>query len=168
MHVHTTTSLARRFLASPALRPLCALPVWRRRWTLPPHTYGKDVMNERPNVGGVSTRSRNGAPSRKGCMRGQWSNDLRQATNEYALPYGHTTTAIHENEQFPPPPPYPFSFCFLAISSACCFLGFLFLVFVVLSQILLLTHFPGFFLFSSLISSFEIFFSSSWLLSLMV
>ena len=24
--------------------------------------------NERPNVGGVSTRSRNGAPSRKGCM----------------------------------------------------------------------------------------------------
>ena len=28
--------------------------------------------NERPNVVGVSTRSRNGAPSR---MRGQWSND---------------------------------------------------------------------------------------------
>ena len=24
--------------------------------------------NERPNVGGVSTRSRNGAPSRKGCV----------------------------------------------------------------------------------------------------
>ena len=24
--------------------------------------------NERPNVGGVSSRSRNGAPSRKGCM----------------------------------------------------------------------------------------------------
>ena len=24
--------------------------------------------NERPNVGGVSIRSRNGAPSRKGCM----------------------------------------------------------------------------------------------------
>ena len=31
--------------------------------------------NERPNVGGVSVRSRNGAPSRKGCMRGQSSND---------------------------------------------------------------------------------------------
>ena len=28
--------------------------------------------NDRPNVGGVSIRSRNGAPSRKGCMRGQW------------------------------------------------------------------------------------------------
>ena len=29
--------------------------------------YGKSV-NERPNVGGVSMRSRNGAPSRKGCV----------------------------------------------------------------------------------------------------
>ena len=29
--------------------------------------YGKE-RNERPNVGGVSIRSRNGAPSRKGCV----------------------------------------------------------------------------------------------------
>ena len=29
--------------------------IWKRR-------------NERPDVGGVSTRSRNGAPSRKGCL----------------------------------------------------------------------------------------------------
>ena len=27
--------------------------------------------NERPNVGGVAIRSRNGAPSRKGCVNGQ-------------------------------------------------------------------------------------------------
>ena len=27
-----------------------------------------EKRNERPNVGGVSTRSRNGAPSRKGCV----------------------------------------------------------------------------------------------------
>ena len=41
--------------------------------------------NERPNVGGVSIRSRNGAPCRK---RGAWSmvKRLRQATNEYAPP----------------------------------------------------------------------------------
>ena len=31
-------------------------------------TYGKKKRNERPNVGGVSVRSRNGAPSRKGCV----------------------------------------------------------------------------------------------------
>ena len=30
-------------------------------------TYGKNVRSERPNVGGVS-RSRSGAPARKGCV----------------------------------------------------------------------------------------------------
>ena len=40
--------------------------------------------NERPNVGGVSIESRNGAPSRKGCaVNGQIT---KQATNEYAPP----------------------------------------------------------------------------------
>ena len=37
----------------------------------------------RPSVGGVSMRSRNGAPSRKG-WRDQRPNDLKQAPNEYA------------------------------------------------------------------------------------
>lgn len=32
---------------------------------------------ERPNVGGISARSGNGAPARKG-VRGQWSNDQRK------------------------------------------------------------------------------------------
>ncbi|CAM9753044.1 unnamed protein product [Laminaria digitata] len=45
-------------------------------------------LNERPNVGGVSLRSRNGAPSRKGCVvNGQ-------------------TTKARENE-YPSPPPDP-------------------------------------------------------------
>ena len=42
--------------------------------------------NERPNVGGVSIRSRNGAPSRKGCA-------VRQATNEYASPPSNRVTS---------------------------------------------------------------------------
>ena len=33
----------------------CQSIIWKKR-------------NERPNVGGVSIRSRNGAPSRKGCV----------------------------------------------------------------------------------------------------
>ena len=34
--------------------------------------YGRSVMSAQTNVGGVSVRSRNGAPSRKGCVvRGQ-------------------------------------------------------------------------------------------------
>ena len=32
--------------------------------------------HERPNVGGVSVRSRNGAPSRKACVVYIWSNDI--------------------------------------------------------------------------------------------
>ena len=39
--------------------------------------------NERPNVGGVSIRSRNGAPSRKGCvLNGQ----ITEAKKNEALP----------------------------------------------------------------------------------
>ena len=38
-------------------------------------TYGKHLINKCPNFEGVSVRSRNGDPSR----RGQRSNDLRQA-----------------------------------------------------------------------------------------
>ena len=46
--------------------------IWKRR-------------NERPNVGGVPTRSsRNGAPSRKACVVNRQI--LRQATNEYVPP----------------------------------------------------------------------------------
>ena len=37
------------------------------------------------NVGGVSKRSRNGAPSRKGCVVNA-RNTSRQATNDYAPP----------------------------------------------------------------------------------
>ena len=44
--------------------------------------------NERQNVGGVSIRSRNGAPSRKGCAVVK---RLRQATNEYPPPPLHNT-----------------------------------------------------------------------------
>ena len=40
--------------------------------------------NERPNVGGVSIRSRNGAPSRKECV--SMVELPRQAINEYAPP----------------------------------------------------------------------------------
>ena len=51
----------------------------------PPPSHALKRRNECPSVGDVSTRSRNGAPSRKGCVAyGQ--NDLRQATNECPLP----------------------------------------------------------------------------------
>ena len=46
--------------------------------------------NERPNVGGVSIRSRNGAPSRKGCVVN-----------------GQMTKASNKNEYSPPPPAPP-------------------------------------------------------------
>ena len=50
--------------------------------------------NERPNVGGVSIRSSNGAPSRKGCVvNGQITT---ASTNEYAPPP-------------PPPDPHPYA-----------------------------------------------------------
>ena len=42
-----------------------------------------EKRHESPNVGGVSIRSRNCAPSRKGCV-GQWSDDVRQAIHGYA------------------------------------------------------------------------------------
>ena len=50
--------------------------------------------NERPSVGGVSIRSRNGAPSRKGCVvNGQ----MAKASNKYAPPpptnFHHDTRA---------------------------------------------------------------------------
>ena len=79
--------------------------------------------SERPNVGGVSTRSRHGAPSRKGCMvNGQMpkkSNKRVRARCRQCLPetrrtpsrhcrdafvYGHTTTAMHDDEYTPPRP----------------------------------------------------------------
>ena len=41
--------------------------------------------SEHPNVGGVFIRRRDDGLSRKG-MRGQWSNGLRRAKNEYAHP----------------------------------------------------------------------------------
>ena len=45
--------------------------------------------NERPSVGGVSIRSRNGAPSRKGCVvNGQ----MAKASNKYAPPPQRTST----------------------------------------------------------------------------
>ena len=47
---------------------LCS--IWKRR-------------NELPNVGGVSIRSRNGAPSRKECVV-EWTNDYSKSPNEYA------------------------------------------------------------------------------------
>ena len=52
--------------------------------------YGKNIMSAQ-NVGGVSTRSRNGAPSRK---RDAWSvvKRLRQATNEYPPPHSTLST----------------------------------------------------------------------------
>ena len=50
-------------------------------------TFGKNV-NERPNVGGISNRSRNGAPSRKGCVVN-----------------GQMTINKASNKRLPPPPP---------------------------------------------------------------
>ena len=69
--------------------------------------------NEHPNVGGVSIRSRNGAPSRKGfVVNGQMA---RQATNEYPPPlvlhppHPHPHPSPHLTPHFaraPPPPPH--------------------------------------------------------------
>ena len=48
-------------------------------WDLPFFFYAWKTCSERANVGGVSVRSRNGAPSRKGCVvNGQ----IIQASNE--------------------------------------------------------------------------------------
>ena len=41
---------------------------------------------ERPNVGGVCVRNRNGAPSRHGCVVNGKVASVRQATHEYAQP----------------------------------------------------------------------------------
>ena len=55
---------------------------WDKQTVFMCNTWKK--RNERPNVGGVSIRSRNGAPSRGGCVvHGQVT---KQATNEYAPP----------------------------------------------------------------------------------
>ena len=48
------------------IREKVACDIWKKR-------------TERPNIGGVSTRSRNGAPSRKGCVV---SGQTTKATNE--------------------------------------------------------------------------------------
>ena len=46
--------------------------------------YERNVLSA-PGVGLISSRSRNGAPSRKGReANDKWANDLRQATNAYA------------------------------------------------------------------------------------
>ena len=42
----------------------------------------REKRNERPNVGGVLNRSRNGAPSRKGCVNGQ----MTKASNKWVRP----------------------------------------------------------------------------------
>ena len=55
-----TGLLATLLLFSPSYRPA---PCILREY----HQY-MEMHNERPNVGGVSNRNRNGAPSRKGCV----------------------------------------------------------------------------------------------------
>ena len=55
------------------------LTVLRSIWT---------IRNERPNVGGVSTRSRNGAPSRKGCVvNGQITQGNQQMSTPSPTPW---------------------------------------------------------------------------------
>ena len=54
--------------------------------------------NERPHVGGVSIRSRNGAPSPKGCV----VNGAPSRHSRDGRVYGHTTTAMHKLSTPPP------------------------------------------------------------------
>ena len=67
------------FSASPPTRPSPPLPLGGRWWPQTAKQQGDKISKkflckigkkriERPNVGGVSIRSRNGAPSRKGCV----------------------------------------------------------------------------------------------------
>ena len=67
-----------------------ALHIARRRWWNKHWIYiyiicGRKMERAHQKMGGVSVRSRKGAPSRKRWMRSQLSKWLLQATNEYAL-----------------------------------------------------------------------------------
>ena len=60
--------------------------------------------NERPNVGGVSIRSRNGAPSRKGCVvNGQLTQGKQQMSTPSPPPSPVGTTFTSTSRRTPPP-----------------------------------------------------------------
>ena len=60
----------------------------KQKKKLTPVAYGKK-RNEPPNVGGVSMRSRNGAPSRKGCVvNGQTTKANDQGKQQMSTPPG--------------------------------------------------------------------------------